>query len=194
MGSLPPDLEKIFDEIDASDRAADAIVDGLSDEQLHWQPENGRSWSIAQCLEHLAAMNVVYGGAVRTGIDRARARGSTRRDPGRLGFFGGRWARSMEPPVKRRMPAPAPSRPGSGLPREEVLRRYHEAHVMVRGLIRDAASIDINRATFKNPFVPLIRVRVVTGLHVIAAHDRRHLWQAEQVKKRRNFPGAATTR
>ncbi|MEX2663206.1 MAG: hypothetical protein WD227_14850 [Vicinamibacterales bacterium] len=39
----------------------------------------------------------------------------------------------------------------------------------------------MNRATFQNPFIPVIRMRVSTGLHVVAAHDRRHLWQAEQV-------------
>jgi hypothetical protein len=30
--------------------------------------------------------------------------------------------------------------------------------------------------------VPLIRVRVSTAFNVIAAHDRRHLWQAQQVE------------
>lgn len=191
MATLPSDLQQILDEIDQSDRAADSLVAGLTEEQLHWQPENGRAWSIAQCLEHLATMNVVYGGAVRTGIDSARASGSTRRGAGTLGFFGARWVRAMEPPVKQRMRSPGSTRPSSGLPREEVLRRYHAAHVMVREMVRDAATIDVNRATFRNPFIRLIRVRVVTGLHVIPAHDRRHLWQAEQVRKRPDFPGAA---
>jgi hypothetical protein len=36
-------------------------------------------------------------------------------------------------------------------------------------------------------------VRVATGLRVIVAHNRRHLWQAEQVKKHPQFP-ASTSR
>jgi hypothetical protein len=37
-------------------------------------------------------------------------------------------------------------------------------------------------------------MRVSTGLHVIAAHDRRHLWQAEQVVKAlRERPTTAST-
>jgi hypothetical protein len=41
----------------------------------------------------------------------------------------------------------------------------------------------VNGATFTNPFIKFVRVSVATGLNVIAAHDRRHLWQAEQVEK-----------
>ena len=51
MGStapLPPDLQKILDDTDAAYRAGDAIVAGLTGEQLHWQPDGGKAWSIAQ--------------------------------------------------------------------------------------------------------------------------------------------------
>ena len=186
--SLPPDLQKVMDEVDAADRAADVLVAGLSDEQFHWQPDGGRAWSIAQCLEHLATMNVVYGRAVRSGVDAAQARRLARTDPARPGLIGGWFARSMEPPVRRRLQSPRAGRPGSGLPREEVLHRYHAAHDEVRDLIRNAATIDVNRAKFWNPFIRFLRVRVATGLHVIPAHDRRHLWQAEQVRQRQDFP------
>jgi hypothetical protein len=186
--SLPPDLQKVMDDVDAADRAADVLVAGLSDAQFHWQPEGGTMWSIAQCLEHLAAMNIVYGRAVRSGVDAARGRGWARRDPARPGIVGAWFVRSMEPPVTRRLRTPRVGQPGSGLPRREVLRRYHDAHSEVRDLIRDAATIDVNRAKFRNPFIRLVRVRVATGLHVIPAHDRRHLWQAEQVRRRPDFP------
>ena len=57
-------------------------------------------------------------------------------------------------------------------------------------LISDSADLDVNRATFKNPFLSVIKVRVGTALRLIAAHDRRHLWQADQVKKAPDFPRA----
>jgi diadenosine tetraphosphatase ApaH/serine/threonine PP2A family protein phosphatase len=68
--SLPPDLQKILDDVDAADRAGDAIVAGFTDEQLHWQPDDGKAWSIAQCLDHLAVINLLYGGAMRTAVIR----------------------------------------------------------------------------------------------------------------------------
>ena len=72
--------------------------------------------------------------------------------------------------------------------REEILGAYHDAHTFVRRLIASAAEVDINRATFPNPFLRIIRMRVSTALLTLAAHDRRHLWQAEQVRMAPGFP------
>jgi hypothetical protein len=70
---------------------------------------------------------------------------------------------------------------------------YHDVNQFARQLILDAASIDVNRATFQSPFFRPSRVRVATGLRVIVAHNRRHLWQAEQVKQHPDFPASATS-
>jgi hypothetical protein len=186
--SLPGDLQQILDQIDAADRAADTLVADLSDRQFQWQPDDGRSWSIAQCLEHLATINVLYADAVRGAVERARQNGWTRKGPLAPGPFGRFFIKSQEPPVKHRVRAPGKVRPGSSLTRVEILRRYHDAHESLRQLIREAASIDANRATYPNPFLKLLRFKVATGLHVLPAHDRRHLWQAERVKEHPAFP------
>lgn len=182
MSTLPSDLQRLLDDIDAADRAADAITAGLTDEQLHWQPHEGRGWSIAQCLDHLAVMNTVYSAAVRRGVDDGQRRNLRRQGPSHPTFFGRQFIASMEPPVRMKMKAPKVGRSPTNKPREQILREYHAAHAVVRQLIADAAEIDLNRATFQNPFIPIVRMRVGTGLAIITAHDRRHLWQAEQVK------------
>jgi hypothetical protein len=189
MPTLPPDLQEILDQIDAADRAGADLAAGVTDEQFHWRPHAGAGWSIAQCLEHLAIMNRHYGGAVRSGIDEGRRRGLKRDGPAHPSFFGRRFIRSQEPPAKIKVKAPKVGRSPQNKPREEIMRAYHEAHDFVRQLIRDAAAIDLNRSTFQNPFISFIRMRVGTGLAILAAHDRRHLWQAEQVKLAPGYPG-----
>ena len=186
--ALPADLQSILDQIDDADRAADPLVSNLSDHQFHWQPDEGRSWSVGQCLEHLATINTLYGDAIRGAVEAARRNGWSRTGPLAPGPFGRSFIRSQEPPVKRRRRSPGSVRPGSELTRVEILRRYHESHERLRQLVRDAATIDANRATYPNPFLGLLRFKVATGLQVLPAHDRRHLWQAEQVKKRADFP------
>ncbi len=188
MTTLPPDLEALFDQVDAADRAAATIAASVTDEQFHWQPCSGRGWSIAQCLEHLAIMDKHYTAAVRGGVDEARRRNLRRTGPGRPTFFGRRFIESQEPPIKIKMKAPKVGRSPQDKPREEILRAYHEAHEYIRQLILDAADVDLNRATFQNPFIRVIRMRVATGLAVLTAHDRRHLWQAEQVKLAPGYP------
>lgn len=186
--ALPPELQRILDEINESDTRASVIAQACTDEQFYWRPRDGSGWSIAQCIDHLGAMNVVYRNAIRLGIDAARARGSARRAPAKPGYFGGKFVQSMEPPVTRRMRAPRKGIPALKKERAKILDGYHAAHDLVRQLIVDAAEIDANRARFPNPFIPLLRFSVSTGLFVIAAHDRRHLWQAEQVRLTPGFP------
>jgi hypothetical protein len=193
VSTLPSDLQQRLDELDTTDRAADALVAGVSDAQLHWQPNGGRSWSIAQCLEHLATANSIYAKPIRSAVDAARARGWSRTGPSRSSFLGDWFVRTLDLPVKRRLRAPSNTRPSSGLPGEQVLRMYHDVNQFARRLILDAASIDVNRATFQSPFFRPSRVRVGTGLRVIVAHNRRHLWQAEQVKQHPDFPASSTS-
>jgi DinB superfamily len=186
--TLPDDVQQVIAQLDAADRKADEIVADLTDEQFDWQPDGGTRWSVAQCLEHLAVSGEVYGRGMRDAIDRARASGSIRRAPLNPGFFGRKFADSLEPPARRRSRAPKGIRPSSGLTRAEILRRYHDAHEALKTMARDASAIDANRATFQNPFIRIVRVSVSSGFTIINAHDRRHLWQAEQVIARADFP------
>ncbi|MFL6279219.1 MAG: DinB family protein [Vicinamibacterales bacterium] len=188
--ALPPDLQRLIDEIDDADRRGAAIAASCTDDQFHWRPRDNQGWSIAQCLDHLGVMNLVYGTAIRTGIEAAQRRGSTRRGPGTPGYIGGKFVQSMEPPVTRRWRAPRKGKPSPTKDRQTILDQSRAAHDLTRQLIADAAMIDANRARFKNPFLPLVRFSVATGLFVIAAHDRRHLWQADQVKQAPGFPSS----
>jgi DinB superfamily len=189
---LPTELQRVLDDIDDADRRGVAIAASCSDEQFYWRPLDGEGWSIAQCLDHLGVINIVYASAIRSGIEAARRRGSRRREPAKPGYFGGKFVQSMEPPVTRRFRAPRKGKPAPMKERRLILDGYRAGHDLARQLISDAATIDANRARFKNPFLPLVRFTIATGLFVIAAHDRRHLWQAEQVTRAPGFPAPAS--
>lgn len=188
--ALPPELQQLFDEIADSDARGFAIAEACTEDQFCWRPRDGAGWSIAQCLDHLGTMNLVYGNAIRIGIDNARARRSIRLAPAKPGYLGGKFVQSMEPPVTRRLRAPRKGVPAPIKERSKILEAYRAGHDLVRQLIADAAGIDANRARFPNPFIPFLRFSVSTGLFVIAAHDRRHLWQAEQVRLAAGFPAS----
>jgi DinB family protein len=188
--TLSPELQHVLDEINDADRRGIEIAASCTDEQFYWCPRAGQGWSIAQCLDHLGAMNDVYGNAIKSGIERARLRGSMPRRPVKPGYLGGKFVQSLEPPVKHRTRAPRQGIPAPRKERQIILDQYRGAHDLVRRLIVDAASIDASRARFRNPFIPFVRFSIATGLFVIAAHDRRHLWQAEQVRQAASFPAS----
>ena len=181
MVSLPTDLQVFWDDLDKADRRAGSLSASLSNEQFFWQPDGGKRWSVALCLDHLAVANTVYGSAMAQALDVARTRGWSRRGPGKPGYFGRKFAESLEPPARRRTKAPAKITPRPSRGRDEILAGFRAAHDRIRELLQAAATLDTNRATFVNPFIGFVRVKVATGFLVISAHDRRHLWQAEQV-------------
>jgi hypothetical protein len=87
--------------------------------------------------------------------------------------------------VKSRFKLPAPKiiRPRSGPALADALARFLESHEAVLGFLRRNADLDLTHVRFVNPFVRGVRFSLATGLHVIAAHDRRHLWQAWRVRR-----------
>ena len=186
--TLPADLQEVVEAADAADREAEALSAQLSDPQFFWQPDGGRAWSVALCLDHLATANEVYTAAMTPAVERARAGGWPRRNSIQSNFFGRRFIASLEPPVKRRMSAPGKIKPRPARSREEIMRAYRQSHDRIRALAHASADLDVNRATFTNPFISWVKVRVGTGFRIMAAHDRRHLWQAKRVLDRDGFP------
>jgi rubrerythrin len=72
--------------------------------------------------------------------------------------------------------------------RAELIEEWRRAQTEVDAILREAAGIDLNATRFVNPFFSLIRFSVGTGFQAIAAHERRHLWQAERVREKAGFP------
>lgn len=99
------------------------------------------------------------------------------------GWFGRWFVRTViEPsPRARRWRAPKQIRPGAQVP-PTVLARFHATNRAIREFMQRARHYDVNRIRFKNPFVPIIRFTVGTGLEILSRHERRHLLQAERIR------------
>jgi hypothetical protein len=184
---LPEDIQEVLIALDDNDRQAEAVARGLDDERFNWRPD-ARSWSVAQCLDHLNVANRVYLTPMREAVARARGAGTARRGALRPGVVGRWFVASLEPPPKRRLSAPKKIVPAARKGRAEVMEEWGRTQGEVKELLREAAGLDLNGTRFVNPFIPLVRFSVATGFQVIAAHERRHLWQAERVKANPRFP------
>jgi hypothetical protein len=178
------ELERLDAGLAAVDRDAQTIVANVSDDCGRWRP-TPHGWSLAQCFDHLATANRVYLGAMEAPVARARQEGRTRRRPPVPGLVGGWFVRRLEPPVtaRRRLRAPRKIVPRPEPSLADAYAAFCASQQAVRTFLRDAADLDLAAIRFPNPFIRGIRFSVATGLHVIAAHDRRHLWQARQVRE-----------
>jgi DinB superfamily len=172
-------------EISANDQSARTLMDGLTEEQLNWQPDPG-SWSVGQCLEHLCMTNEAYLPAIAVALHGQPDAPAENITPG---WFGRWFIRKFVEPSAQSKPvgAPAKIRPNQRVDLS-VLDRLVSTNEACREVIDKAGSKNVNRIRFRNPFFPLVHFTVGTGLQIIASHERRHLLQAKRVRESVSFP------
>jgi hypothetical protein len=184
---LPSELAELDRELEACSGVVDELGKRLSAAQLRWRPWPS-AWTIAQCIEHLAAGNRLYVESMSAAVEKGRSQGRLRRHPVRPGWLGRWFISSLEPPARRKFPAPRPIVPSPDPEPGPALAAFAKQQEAVRQLLLGAAPLDLNGLRFRNPFLPLVRWTVGTGFLIIAAHERRHLWQAQRIQQREGFP------
>ena len=184
MAEVAADIQALEDALDAGERDARELTAGLSGEDGVWRAAEG-TWSVSECLDHLATANRVYLEPMNAAALDARRRGRVRRRPAVPGVIGGWFVRSLEPPVSRgfRMRAPRKIVPRQAPPLSDAFEAFVASQAAVRVFLRTSADIELAGVRFVNPFIHGVRFSLATGLHVIAAHERRHLWQAWNVRR-----------
>jgi len=180
--SLPADIKKLEDELDAAESDAQALIAGLSEAHAAWRAQPG-SWSVAQCLDHLGITNRAYLAAMGGPAIRARQHGRLRRREAIPGRIGGFFVRMIEPPVKARIRAPLSIVPSAETNLANAFSSFMAGQEHVRAYLYGYNEIDLASVRFPNPFMPGVRFSLATGLHIIVAHERRHLWQAWRARK-----------
>jgi hypothetical protein len=190
---LTPWCVRLLSELSAADERATALAQPLTPQQLNWKPHPGE-WSVGQCIEHLYVANEVYCSAMAAALVGQPLTVVQDITPG---WFGRWFIRNyIEPsPETKRRRAPRKITPGPQVD-ASILDRFLDSNRRARELVQRASDYDVNRIRFKNPFVPLLRFTVGTGLEVLAKHQRRHLLQAERIRDAHptnaSEPGCAT--
>jgi len=180
--TLVPELEKLRQEAEAASAQARSLCEGLAEEQLGWREKPGR-WSIAENLIHLETTTQVMLPNLDRAIDDARCRGLLSNGPFRLGLLGKFYLWYVEPPPPIRLPAPPMLRPLLEGPALEALPRFLRSQELMLERLERANGIDIARARFISPMASYIRMSLYALFAVFTAHERRHLWQAGNVRR-----------
>ncbi|MGH9847031.1 MAG: DinB family protein [Blastocatellia bacterium] len=186
-GELIAELNGYYRQIGEIKQDAEDLIRGLDDEQFNWRPAPNR-WAIGDCLEHLNITARLYWPILAEAIMRSRTSGMMSAGPFKHGWLGNRVVRSAEPPVKMRFKAPRRFRPLSNQPLNQVWSQFISFQDRMRELLREANGVDLARTKVPLPATNLIKLSLGQGFALVAAHERRHLWQARRVKEDPNFP------
>ena len=176
------DLDRCAREIQEARQRAEALVRGLTAAQLTTQPAPG-TWSIAECILHLNATAAVVQPLMEKAIAQARQSKKVGAGPFDIGLKGRLLVWIAEPPPKFRMPAPPHLRPPARIAEPlKLLPDFLKAQDEWESLIRESAGLDLSKIKVGKRFSPF-RARLAATFPWMMAHQRRHLLQAENVKR-----------
>ena len=174
------DPQIVFRDIADCRRRAEALVSGLTPEQLARRPDPGK-WSIAECLAHLnvtaTTVQKLMAGAIKQGKKENRY-GS---GPFSIGPKGRLFVWIAEPPPKFRLRAPKNVRPPATIDDPmQLLPEFLYTQEEWERLMREQEGLHLAKIIVgQGPF----RMRLAAALPWMMAHQRRHLLQAENVKR-----------
>lgn len=155
------------------------------DPDLFIQRPARKVWSVAECYDHVIKYNRLY----FRQMDQAFARAEPRRvaESEQLELRGlARWvATRLEPPYTFRIKTLKPFKPdqAENLDKEQILEQFIDGQNKLIEYLETSGEkgIDLNRLKASHPLVKFIRMRISECLAIVDAHQRRHMWQAEQI-------------
>lgn len=173
-------IEGVEKELNDATQRAWTLVQS-TDGRLFTVRPNTSSWSAAECLSHLSISTELFLPVLQTAIDDARKRGraNTKRQP-KMDVIGRvlRWF--LEPPIRQRLKTSAPFVPRSVRAKAEAFGEFAALQSKLAEQIAAARDIDLNKVKIVSPFDKRVRFNVYSAFRIVIAHQRRHLWQAEQ--------------
>lgn len=186
-----PEIERLLYQVDVIVQDAEGLVDKVSTEQFNWSPGQGR-WSLAENLDHLNVTNGLMMATFSAAITKARAEGRLGSGPFTYGFVSRWFYRRIQPPVRTRFIAPKKFQPripaGKPADPEQVMEEFRASHTRMRDLLISADGLDLASVKVVSPAMSLLRYELGMGFWIMCGHDRRHLWQARNVRNHANFP------
>lgn len=138
------------------------------------------SWSAAECIDHLNVTARAYLPALDEAIAEARSRGLTaERADGRT-LLGRIVAWATEPPARLKMKTPGDLEPAPDLDPDALVEEFAVLHDALVAQMRGSADLDGKRVRVRSLLDSRLKLSLDDWYAFIAAHARRHLWQAER--------------
>ena len=151
-----------------------------NEELLLKRPSPG-GWSAVECLVHLNLSTTAMLPGIRQAVEAAPAAGKKYRYhmdlPGRL------LAWSLEPPALLKTKTSELAQPKQSGDPTAILEEFERLHGELGQLLHDSAEKQIDSQKLKSPFAN-VHYNAFSAFAIIAAHDRRHLWQARKAVQR----------
>jgi hypothetical protein len=184
---MEPELQSLEQQFDAIRSDAQALASSLTDAQLAWRPAPG-SWSISECLFHMVAVHRKEIGTLRRVVAEGRRKGLMKDGPFQYNFISKWFVEVMEPPPKRKFKVPKVYVADLCKNPKESLQAFLKTVDEMQQVVEEADGLDLVAIKAPSAVTRLLRMNLGARLALFASHDRRHLWQAHNVRNSPGFP------
>lgn len=169
----------------AEERAKQLTVG--TDEKRFLQPPAPGKWSAAACLNHLVEFGNVYYDTIDQGLEQAPVDAVSADTVFKPRYLWQWIIRFFEPPYRMKLRTIASFEPKAQqeYAQEEILESFLSLQKRFVDQLQRAREkgIDLGAQKVGNPVLPFIKMRLSECYAIAEAHQRRHLWQAEQTIK-----------
>ena len=139
-----------------------------------------RDWSAAECIAHLSLSTEEFLPVLQSAIDDARQKGWTSKKRPAMDVIGRTLRWFLEPPIRKRVKAAGRFVPRSARAKSEAFGEFAALQSKLVDVVHNAEGLDVRKIKVSSPFDKRVKYNLYSAFKIIAAHQRRHLWQAEQ--------------
>jgi|HubBroStandDraft_1064217.scaffolds.fasta_scaffold00010_25 hypothetical protein len=183
-------LGSLLEQFQCSTREAKKLVLGRSADELTRRLERD-SWSTAECLDHLTRTTASFLPAISKAV--ATAPKLTTKRPLRTGTIASLLIRNLEPPYRLRYKVIAQLVPQE-TDFETAWSAFEESQLRLSETVCSATGLAIDKVKVPCPVCAHVTYNAYGAFRMLAAHQRRHLWQVQQILRaldRRRQPETA---
>ncbi len=173
-------MEKVIQEYNELNTWSEKIKNETDEQTLKTRPDEN-TWSPLECIDHL---NMTYAQYIPAIQNRLTHPVKGNRENYKPSFFGRKFTEMMEPPIKMKSKTFKKFIPKKELDIEDAFANFVNYNNEMIELISKLDGIDIKKTKVTSPALSIMKFQIGELFPFLAAHSRRHLWQAEQIIKR----------
>jgi hypothetical protein len=158
------------------------LASALTEAQFQAPPRTG-GWSVGHCIEHLVLTGNEFVAKWDAALKRARANGS----PDNTSFRYPWWQRAVlkatEPPYRLKTKTAQSFLPCSRRSMQETIHGFLSMHQEFAKRLEISQGVNTDTTKVQSPFASWVWYPLGFSFDFALAHERRHLWQAWQVRE-----------
>lgn len=176
------EMQKIAEDVTATFRH-------LTADQLNWKPGE-KSWSIAQCLDHIIKTNAQFYPEFEK-LASGNRKNTFWQNFSPLTGWGGRFLIKAVTEDSKKAKAPSKAIVPPSEVDADILNTFCNHIKEVNKKIESVAGADRKKTVVTSPFLAVFTYSLDDAYTVLVEHSRRHIRQAKRVVGAEGFPAAA---